>query len=345
MVKPLVALAPLDGVTDPVFRGVVHSLAPADLYSTEFVKAEHVTEDFLSREREAARTMPTVVQLWGNDPDAYEAAAARVGRGPFVGIDINLGCAVPKILRKGYCAALMERPALVRELVAAVRRGAPELPVSVKTRLADNDAATDRWLGFLTDLEIDAAALHFRRMNRDYRSAADWSGAAGWAARFHAAGKRLFGNGDVLTRPEARRVAGRYGLDGVMIGRAVLRNPCAFAEDPTTSFVAVAADQRIVLFRRHLAEVERLYGPEAFPRMKRYVATYLFDLPEAAKGVYGAPNFADARGVLSRGLPPGRRSAGALGGGRSAEGGAEWPCFLTEGRSSFRHYEKEHQTR
>ncbi len=322
MVHPLVALAPLDGVTDPVFRGIIHSLAPADLYYTEFVKAEHVNGDFLAREREAARTMPTVVQLWGNDPDAYEAAAARVGKGPFVGIDMNLGCAVPKILRKGYCAALMERPALVRELVAAVRRGAPDLQVSVKTRLADSDAATDRWLDFLTDLEIDAAALHFRRMGRDYRTAADWSGAAGWAARFHAAGKRLFGNGDVLTRTEARRVAGRYGLDGVMIGRAVLRNPCAFAEDPATRFRDLSAEHRIALFRHHLAAAERLYGPEAFPRMKRYVATYLFDLPEAAKGVYGAADFADARGVLSRGAPAGA-ALGQAAAGQAAAGQAD----------------------
>lgn len=298
VVQPLVVQAPLDGVTDPVFRGVIHSLAPADLYYTEFVKAEHVTGSFVARECEAARSMPTVVQLWGNDPGAYETAAARIARGPFVGIDINLGCAVPKIVRKGYCAALVRRPHLVRELVAAVRRGAPELPVSVKTRPAESEAATDRWLGFLTELQIDAAALHFRRMGRDYRSAADWSGASAWAARFHAAGKRLFGNGDVANRAAARHAALRHGLDGVMIGRAVLRNPSAFAEDPATAFRDLPPEHRAALFRRHLEEAERLYGAEAFPRMKRYVTTYLFDLPEATTTVYRATTFAEARPAL-----------------------------------------------
>lgn len=291
---PLVGLAALDGITDPAFRRIVHELGPADRYYTEFVKAEHVDDELLRRELRDTASLPTVLQLWGNNPQAYAEAARRVRTlsrqgGPeppgagnsFIGIEINLGCAVPKMLRKGYCAALMKRPDLVREIVRTLRHAAPQMRLSIKTRLADEEETTQWWFGFLAQLPIDGVAVHFRRMSEGYRRPASWRGAVELVRPLRERGIEVLGNGDLSGRSEAEASAAAQGLDGALIGRAITHSPLVFRSKFTSdhvgprSWFALPVHRRLQLFRRHIRDHWALYGAAAFPRLKRFAGLYL----------------------------------------------------------------------
>jgi tRNA-dihydrouridine synthase len=295
---PVISLAPIDGVTDPAFRTVVHEVGPADLYFTEFYRAEHVTPERLLVETPAAATMPTILQLWGNNPDAYQRAARHAQGAGFVGVDVNLGCAVPKMLRKGYCAALIDRPDLVAGIVHAIRRGAPRLAVSVKTRLAATAEASEAWVAHLAKLPLDTVTIHFRRVSWDYRISADWSAADACAAILRARGVRVVGNGDLRSRDEAERAAGDHGLDGAMVGRAVMRNPCALSPPGGADIHSRSYRERLELLQRHIALQRDILGPAAYPRLKRMFNAYLFDDDATVARLYRADDHSDALASL-----------------------------------------------
>lgn len=297
--KPLLALAPIDGITDPSYRRVIHAVGPADRYYTEFVKAEHVDDALLRRESGAAGDMPTVLQLWGNDPAAYAAAAEKAAGAGFAGLDINLGCAVPKILRKGYCAALMSRRELVAEIVAAGREAS--LPVSVKTRLAGSPEETEDWLYFLAGLGLREVTLHFRGVSESYRSPARWDAAARYARLLGDSGVALIGNGDLRSRSQALAAARRHGLSGAMIGRAAMDNPAVFRDDPAGAswFGELPRAERIALLEDQMKDHQALYGPSGFPRMKRHLRRYLWDARELAAALYDAQAYPEALARLA----------------------------------------------
>src|SRR5688572_24025649 len=225
-------LAPMEDVSDPPFRFVCKQKG-ADLMYTEFISSEGLIRD-------AAKSMkkldvfdyerPIGIQLFGGNVDSMrEAAIISEKAGPDL-IDINYGCPVKAVACKGAGAALLQDiPKMVemtREVVKAVK-----VPVTVKTRLGWDDKTKNvvEVAERLQDIGIQAISVHGRTRSQMYKGPADWTliGAIKNNPRMKIP---VFGNGDVNTPERALEMKNKYGVDGVMIGRAAIGNPWIFAQ-------------------------------------------------------------------------------------------------------------------
>ena len=226
----------MDGITDPAFRAVVDVIGHPDILYTEFVSA-----DGLVRNTKLLRTFsthktntPLVGQLFGKDPKAMEEAAAiLIEQTPVVGIDINMGCPSQKVAQHGSGAALIKVPKLAETIIVNVRNAITKskkpIGLSVKTRVGYDTTITNDWISFLTNLPIDAIALHGRTLKQQYGGEANWEEihiASGIAKKNSIL---LFGNGDIQSLTEAKEKIKDYTPDGVLIGRGVLGNPWIFS--------------------------------------------------------------------------------------------------------------------
>ena len=157
--KPIFALAPMEDVTDTVFRRLLReinstedSIRP-DVMFTEFTSVEGIesegAEMVMKRLKYTEVERPLVAQIWGITPENYFNSAKKIAELGFDGIDINMGCPVKKIIKKGACSALIESHSLAKEIVEATKEGSNGLPVSVKTRIGFKTIQTEDWIGFL----------------------------------------------------------------------------------------------------------------------------------------------------------------------------------------------------
>jgi nifR3 family TIM-barrel protein len=227
---PLV-LAPMAGVTDRQFRLVLRRLGGVGLVTMEFISSEALTRGNertlrLMHYREEER--PLSIQIYGSDA-ARMAEAARIVEAIGADIcDINMGCPANKVLKGCAGCSLMGDLDLAREIVRAVRR-AVNIPLTVKFRagLAD-DRLNYLELGRICEAEgVDAVALHPRTAKQMYRGAADWSRILRLK---QALTIPVVGNGDVATPEDVPRMFAETGCDGVMIGRASMRNPWIYRQ-------------------------------------------------------------------------------------------------------------------
>lgn len=265
--RPFFVLAPMDDVTDSVFRQVVNALARPDYAMTEFVNVDGLQSEgrhkLLYKLQSTAGEQPLVAQIWGKTPENYEKTAAEaVGMG-FAGIDINMGCPDKAVVKNGCCVALVNNRPLAAEIIAAVKRGAAgRVPVSVKTRLGFN-AVDLSWHEFLLRQDVAALTVHLRTRSEMSKVPAHW-GLAPEVVKLRdavAPHTKIIGNGDVLTRTRGLELARQTGVDGVMIGRGVLQNPFAFAPDAEERWAALSQEQRRGLFRRHVELFARTWQP------------------------------------------------------------------------------------
>ena len=284
--RPIAALAPMDDVTDVVFRQLVHEVAPADLYFTEFASVE----GFCSPGRPAIERRllldsaegPVIAQIWGTTPDAYrEMARELAGRG-FAGIDINMGCPVRDIIKNGACSALIKTPELAAQIIAATKEGAGDLPVSVKTRIGWNAPEIDDWLGFLLQQDIAALTVHLRTVKEQSKVPAHWELMPAIVALRDslAPDTVLLGNGDVPDRLVAEAQVDQFGGDGVMIGRGIFHNPWAFAREPRDHTVG----ERLALLARHLDVFEKTWqqAEKRYEPLKKFFKIYIQGFDGAA---------------------------------------------------------------
>lgn len=231
-----VVLAPMAGVTDHAFRALCRSFAPGLLYVSEMITARALVE---GNAKTAAmlpppdEPSPRSVQLYGTAPDTVGEAVRRLVDGWGVDhVDLNFGCPVPKVTRRGGGAALPVRRRLFADIVGAAARaaGRDDVPVTVKFRLGvDDDLLTFLDAGRAAEAEGAAAvALHARTAAQRYSGAARW----------HAIGELkeavttipVLGNGDVWRANDAVAMVAATGCDGVVVGRGCLGRPWLFAE-------------------------------------------------------------------------------------------------------------------
>lgn len=272
--RPFLALAPLEGVTDTVFRQIVASCAKPDLFFTEFTSAEgfcsegkeHVAQNFRFTENET----PIIAQIWGKDPDMLYQTAEAVSKMGFAGIDINMGCPVRDVMKTGCGAAMIDTPDIAREVISAVRSGAGSLPVSIKTRLGNKLIQTEAWVSFLLEQGIAALTLHGRTVKELSKVPAHWDeiGKAVLIRNEMGVDTVIIGNGDVKDAQDALRKHEQYGVDGVMIGRGIFQNPWAFDRSGhigTTAELLDVMERHITLFeatwgeRKHYAIMKKFY--------------------------------------------------------------------------------------
>ena len=285
---PIVALAPMDDVTDVVFRQLVHEIAPADLYFTEFANAD----GFCSPGRPAIEKRlrlgesegPVIAQIWGIQPTNFRLMAAELAKRDFVGIDLNMGCPVKDIIKKGACSALIQNHDLAHDIIIATQAGANGLPVSVKTRLGVKDVDWD-WLEFLLGHNLAALTIHLRTVSQLSKVPANWEimkDIIKLRDRI-APNTLILGNGDVSDRPAADALAELTGCDGVMIGRGIFHNPWAFEKGNHRHTPA----ERIACLNRHLNLWENIvpidHQARRFEPLKRFFKIYISDYDGASK--------------------------------------------------------------
>jgi len=232
-VDPPVVLAPMAGVTDAPFRGVCSRFG-AGLYVSEMITARALVERnvrTLSMLRFDGSEATRSVQLYGTDPRTLgEAVRFLVGDVGVDHVDMNFGCPVPKVTRKGGGSALPVRRVLLREIVRSAVAAAGNVPVTIKFRMGvDDDLLTYLETGRIAEEEgVAAVALHARTAEQLYSGSARWEAIA--ALKAHVTSIPVLGNGDIWEAHDALAMLAQTGCDGVVVGRGCLGRPWLFRD-------------------------------------------------------------------------------------------------------------------
>jgi tRNA-dihydrouridine synthase len=289
--KPFFALAPMEDVTDTVFRRIVAGLAPPDIYFTEFTNAEGMfsrgDKIVSQRLRYTEEERPIIAQIWGTEPKYFHQAALRLVAMGFDGIDINLGCPERSIIKQGACAALIKNPALAAEIITATKKGIAEsgknLPLSVKTRIGFNEIKTEEWIGFLLSQDLDAIAIHGRTAKEQSAFPAHWDeiGKAVVLRNQLKVKTLIIGNGDVKDRAEGLEKVKNFHVEGIMIGRGVFHNLWAFAPNPVAE---KSLPEMLELLIHHARLYTQVWGKEKpFVVLRKFFKIYVQGFTGASK--------------------------------------------------------------
>ncbi|MDQ0257148.1 tRNA-dihydrouridine synthase [Evansella vedderi] len=236
--RPFFILAPMEEVTDVVFRHVVSEAARPDVFFTEFANSESYCHPDGNKSVRGRLTFtedeqPIVAHIWGDKPENFRQMSIGMAELGFKGVDINMGCPVPNVARHGKGSGLILRPDVAAELIQAAKAGG--LPVSVKTRLGFTEI--DEWREWLTHIlkqDIVNLSIHLRTREEMSKVAAHWELIPEIKKlRDQVAPETLLTiNGDILDRQTGLKLARQYDVDGVMIGRGIFHNPFAFEKEP-----------------------------------------------------------------------------------------------------------------
>lgn len=245
LLKPFFVQAPLANVTDAAFRRVIAKYSklgsprPTFVMYTEFVSADGLMLANVEGRAKLMRDLvfseaehPIVAQFFTARPEMMERAAALAAELGFDGVDINMGCPDKVIERQGAGAKLMLNPTLAQELIAAAKRGAPNLPVSIKTRLGYNKDILDEWLPALLEAQPAAVAIHARTRREMSKVPAHWERIKR-AVEIRNALKShtlIIGNGDLVDLADAREKIKQTSADGAILGRALFGTPWLFRD-------------------------------------------------------------------------------------------------------------------
>lgn len=270
-------------VTDAAFRRVIAKYSkpkgPHVMY-TEFVSADglcrapeegrnKLMRDLLYSEAER----PIVAQFFTSTPAYMEQVAGLAQELGFDGVDINMGCPADAVEKQGAGAKLILNPERAKELIAAAKRGAPQLPVSVKTRLGFNTDILETWLPILLEAEPAAIILHARTRKEMSLVAAHWERVKRAVEIRDEKGSQvlIIGNGDVVDLADAEAKAKETGADGIMIGRGIFGKPWLFAAGSNHS-----VEQRLQILVEHTQLFAELLGDiKNFAIMKKHFKAYV----------------------------------------------------------------------
>ena len=280
-------LAPMEDVSDPPFRFVCKSNG-ADLMFTEFISSEGLIRDAIKSKQKLDifdYEKPIGIQIFGGDEDAMAMSARIVDAVNPDLVDINFGCPVKKVVNRGAGAAVLKDIDLMVRLTEAVVKST-SLPVTVKTRLGWdlNSINIIEVAEHLQDVGIQALAIHGRTRAQLYKGEADWT----WIARVKENARitiPIFGNGDIDSPAKALEYKNRYGVDGIMIGRAAIGYPWIFNEikyffETGNYLEPPTIEQRIDVIRKHLHFSVKWKGLIAgINEMRRHYTNYLKGLP------------------------------------------------------------------
>lgn len=280
-------LAPMEDVSDPPFRAVCKDNG-ADLMYTEFISSEGLIRDAIKSRQKLDifdYERPVGIQIFGGDEESLSLAAKIVDATQPDLLDINFGCPVKKVALKGAGAGVLKDIDLMVRLTSAVVKST-SLPVTVKTRLGwDEDKLNiEEVAERLQDVGIQALAIHGRTRTQMYKGQADWT-LIGKVKNNPRIKIPIFGNGDIDSPQKALEYKNRYGVDGIMIGRAAIGYPWIFNE--IKHFVQTGdllppptIEDRIEVCRKHLFRSVEWKGPiVGINEMRRHYANYLKGMP------------------------------------------------------------------
>ena len=278
-------LAPMEAVTDVVFRHVIEQAARPSLYFTEFTNATgwmHAGDRAIGgRLVKTDDENPIIAQLWGSDPVAMEKLSIHCKELGYDGIDINMGCPDASAIKGGGGAQMIRTPEVAAQMIAAAKKSG--LPVSVKTRLGYSSVDEWReWLRFILEQDVVALTIHLRTKKEMSKVDAHWELMSEIKElRDEVAPQTiLIGNGDVRDRVHALELIGQTGIDGIMIGRGIFHNPFAFETEPR----AHSREELLGLLGLQLDLYEKykdLTG-RPFDTLKRFFKIYIRDFEGAS---------------------------------------------------------------
>ncbi|OTN77790.1 dihydrouridine synthase [Enterococcus sp. 8G7_MSG3316] len=236
--SPFFVLAPMEDVTDVVFRHVVQAAGAPDVFFTEFTNSDSYCHP---EGRDSVRgrlvftedEQPMVAHIWGDKPAFFREMSIGLAEMGFQGIDINMGCPVPNVAGRGKGSGLILRPEVAAELIQAAKAGG--LPVSVKTRLGYTELGEmEAWLTHVLQQDIANLSIHMRTRKEMSKVDAHWELIPEVVALRDkiAPQTKLTINGDIPDRQTGLALAEKYGVDGLMIGRGIFKNPYAFEKEP-----------------------------------------------------------------------------------------------------------------
>ena len=296
--KPVFSLAPMEDVTDTVFREIVMGMAAPDKLNvvfTEFTSVEgmnhpvgrnRVSERLIVNDSEKEllkkQNVKLVAQIWGRNPEIYRNIAKYITENyQFDGIDINMGCPVKKVVKQGACSALIGEPSLAKEIISATKEGT-NLPVSIKTRTGIKKHQTEEWISQLIETKPAAIILHGRTQRMKSEGNADWNEIAKAVSLKNQLDPSipLHGNGDVFSYADGLKKIEETGVNGVMIGRGIFQNPWFFNPEKTD----LSKEERIEKLLQHTRLFEQTWGGKKnFNILKRFYKIYLNSFDGAAK--------------------------------------------------------------
>lgn len=311
---PVLALSPMDGVTDAAFRYITDKYGKPGTLFTEFTAVEAIARGktavmhaFVYHKTET----PTVAQIFGTEVDSFYKSTVVCAAMGFDGVDINMGCPAKSVSERGAGAGLILQPKLAQKIVRAVQRGVKDwsegmtleqagvhedvigfvklqphyvlecerklIPVSVKTRVGYDTPVVEEWIPTLLEVEPVNISLHGRTLKQMYTGLADWEEIGKAAAIIKKTKTTILGNGDVKSREDAFEKINRYNLDGVLIGRASFGNPWVFTGKEATP------EEKLKTALEHTQQFEELTPGSHFLSMRKHLAWYCKGFPNATE--------------------------------------------------------------
>ena len=313
---PLFMLAPMEDVTDTSFRQTVLEISDPEHLHVLFCEFMN-TDGFChpeGRERVAQRlrindseqqllkktNTALVAQIWGTNPENFYQTAKYISENTtFHGIDINMGCPMKNIIKKGACSALIDQPDLAKEIIEATIEGS-SLPVSVKTRIGVKEVVTEKWISHLLTTNIHGLTVHGRVQKMLSTGIADWNeiAKAKLLAKQINSDIKIIGNGDVLSLQQGYDCVDKYDLDGIMIGRGIFHNPWFY----NNSEAPEDAEMRLKTLMRHAHLYNETWQTEKpWNILKRFFKIYTSGLRGAAalrEGLMLTKNMDDLNEVI-----------------------------------------------
>lgn len=312
MKYPIIGLAPMDGITDAVFRRIVDIYGKPDILFTEFIPVDALVLHKPAIERMLVfhkTKTTTIAQLFGVEPELFYQAATIVLDKGFDGVDINMGCPDKAVFNHGGGAGLILRPELAKKIVLSVKKAVDdwkeknhskkEITVSVKTRTGYKKHQTKEWIKNLLNVSPDFICLHARTYQQKYSGIADWEQIKIAVSLAKKSKTKLLGNGDVKNRKEALEKIKEYKISGVLIGRAALGNPWVFTDKiPSTEEKLEALMKHCQLFTKTFPELD-------FKIMRKHLAWYTKGIPGSAEmrnRLMQVNNINEVKKIISPGL-------------------------------------------
>ncbi|HCQ2004227.1 TPA: tRNA-dihydrouridine synthase [Staphylococcus aureus] len=303
--RPFFILAPMEDVTDIVFRHVVSEAAKPDVFFTEFTNTESFCHpegihSVRGRLTFSEDEQPMVAHIWGDKPEQFRETSIQLAKMGFKGIDLNMGCPVANVAKKGKGSGLILRPDVAAEIIQATKAGG--LPVSVKTRLGyyEIDEWKD-WLKHVFEQDIANLSIHLRTRKEMSKVDAHWEliEAIKNLRDEIAPNTLLTINGDIPDRKTGLELAEKYGIDGVMIGRGIFHNPFAFEKEPREH----TSKELLDLLRLHLSLFNKYEKDEIrqFKSLRRFFKIYVRGIRGASElrhQLMNTQSIAEARALL-----------------------------------------------
>ena len=281
--RPILILAPMEGVTDIMFRQVVARAGRPDLFFTEFTNvssyaSEKGRENALERLEIAPTDSPIIAQIWGKNPEHFSECTQALASLGFSGVDLNFGCPDKHVNKAGGGAAMIKTPDLAVECFRNAVKST-DLPVSIKTRLGWSDPAEyQTWLPILLAEHPAALTVHLRTKKEMSKVPAHYELIPEILKLRNdiSPETKLIINGDILDRSHALELHQKYPeVDGFMIGRGVFSNPYCFTDHTPTR------EELLDLLKFHFDLYENYHYHYSFESLKHFIKIYINNFPGA----------------------------------------------------------------